>query len=491
MLAFVTSPFALLLWDVGLRGALCTREKEFLYAGQQPNQFLYQYPQPSQVSQQQLNSLLSQPLGGLQQPFLSQPQAALQQPQLSQLSLLSLSQPQAGLQTLLAQPSQLPALDQLQANLGGFPGSSAQLPQQLPQQDFLQAQIPQQASLLQPLGSTGMDSTAGLNFGQIPQAPSFSQMSQMQNTAGNFDQTPQAPSFSQMSQMQNIMASVPIKEVVDLMHSVETLQKRTQGLEKQLSQAHMHEKQLNDAAYNAAARSNSIDESARKLASLAQASVTQAQKSVTQEKSMVESMKAHLKEVEEEKSELSKEKDELRTQLSEARTTVKRIEDREALESLQAESKLADQNYKLNHLALATASPAAQAQALSQAQALAQESPESFAQLQALAQASHQGFDQLANQRSAPSSVSYEPAMQELPEILAQLQALAPESAAHQRSAPSSGVSYEPAMQEPSRSSFGAGASETIGLQPRERTLIERLTDDQAMGSLSFLDSRR
>merc|ERR1719223_2725945 len=130
-----------------------------------------------------------------------------------------------------------------------------------------------------------------------------------------------------------MMANVPMKEVADLMHSVETLQ-------KELTTSRIHEKQLNDMAYNAAQRSESIDQSARKLASLAQASVSE-----------VASMKAHVKEVEKEKRELSTEKDELQTQLSEARTTVKQIQDREAAENAQVLE--FNEAYKRHELALA------------------------------------------------------------------------------------------------------------------------------------------
>jgi len=376
-LAFLTAALAFVLLDIGPRGGLGTRAEEFPDVTQ-PYQFLAQ--QPSQVSQQQLESLLSQP------------QAAQQQ---------------AGLQALLSEPSQLPAFDQQQANLGSLLGSSAQFSPQ-PSQQFLQAQLPQQASqqFLQPQpqqqASMGMDTSAGLGFFQ----------------------TQQAPSFSQYSQAQNMMANVPMKEVADLMHSVETLQ-------KELSTSRMHEKQLNDMAYNAAQRSESIDQSARKLASLAQASVSQ-----------VTSMKAHVKEVETEKDELSKEKDELfkekdelQTQLSEARTTVKRIQDREAAENSQVlefndaykrhELALAQQQQQhqlrslrsqqlqqrpyepnrddnLDQFDIAKASPQAQAKALAQAQALAQTSPESFAQLY-----------NTARLRAAPSSSSYQPNIQE------------------------------------------------------------------------------
>lgn len=416
-MAFVIAPFALLLLvDVSTTGglALGTRAGEFPDASKQ-YQFLAQ--QPSQAG---LEALLS----SSQLPAFDQQQANLG-------SLLGtsaqFSPQQAGLQSLLSETSQLPALNQQQANLASFLGSSAQVSSQ-PSQQFLQAQLPQQAQPLQQLPAD-MDTSAGLGFFQ----------------------TQQASSFPQVSQGQNMMANVQMKEVADLMHSVETLQ-------KELSSSRMHEKQLNTMAYNAAQRSESIDQSARKLASLAQASVSE-----------VASMKAHVKEVEKEKSELSTEKDELQTQLSEARSTVKRIQDRETAENaqvlevnaaykrrelalaqlqqkrqqerqqqddqrqqqlrtlrslrsqaseqrqqelqlqqqmqqlqLQQQASEANQDYNPDQLAIAKASPDAQAKALAQAQALAQSSPESFAQLYNTARLS-----------SAPSSSSYQSNVQE------------------------------------------------------------------------------
>lgn len=487
-MAFVIAPFALLLLvDVSTTGglALGTRAGEFPDASQY--QFLAQ--QPSQAG---LEALLS----SSQLPAFDQQQANLG-------SLLGtsaqFSPQQAGLQSLLSETSQLPALNQQQANLASFLGSSAQVSSQ-PSQQFLQAQLPQQAQPLQQLPAD-MDTSAGLGFFQ----------------------TQQASSFPQVSQGQNMMANVQMKEVADLMHSVETLQ-------KELSSSRMHEKQLNTMAYNAAQRSESIDQSARKLASLAQASVSE-----------VASMKAHVKEVEKEKSELSTEKDELQTQLSEARSTVKRIQDREAAENtqvlevnaaykrrelalaqqddqrqqlqqkrqqeqqqqedqrqqqlrtlrslrsqaseqrqqelqlqqqmqqlqLQQQASEANQDYNPDQLAIAKASPDAQAKALAQAQALAQSSPESFAQLYNTARLS-----------SAPSSSSYQSNVQErLPNSL---QAGIPsENNMLERLRADSYADFTGNGRAPPSSTYGAynsrAASEAVDRQP----------------SMNFLENRR
>lgn len=179
-----------------------------------------------------------------------------------------------------------------------------------PQQQALpNAQNLQQMALLEQLRTAGSAPSLSL--------PQLNQQSAVQQQA----------TFLQMPQMQSITANVPIQQVIGLMSNVEALQKKTQGLEKQLAQAQAHEKTLTDMAASASARSLSVDESARKLASLAQASVDQAKKSVEEEKTSVASMRAKLAQVESEESKLRKEKDDLSALLDETRSSLKKAQD--------------------------------------------------------------------------------------------------------------------------------------------------------------------
>jgi len=131
-------------------------------------------------------------------------------------------------------------------------------------------------------------------------------------------------------QMQRLTASVPMAQVLQLMQSVDTLQKKTSGLEKELLMGHSREKELDDVARAASYRSNTIDENARKLAQLAQTSVTQAQKSMDEEKMVVSGMQTRI-------AAMEKEEGELRTQLSDSRTALQRVKDKEYSESSEAQ----------------------------------------------------------------------------------------------------------------------------------------------------------
>jgi len=131
-------------------------------------------------------------------------------------------------------------------------------------------------------------------------------------------------------QMQRLTASVPMAQVLQLMQSVDTLQKKTSGLEKELLMGHSREKELDDVARAASYRSNTIDENARKLAQLAQTSVTQAQKSMDEEKMVVSGMQTRI-------AAMEKEEGELRKQLSDSRTALQRVKDKEYSESTEAQ----------------------------------------------------------------------------------------------------------------------------------------------------------
>jgi len=146
---------------------------------------------------------------------------------------------------------------------------------------------------------------------------------------------PQSSAASALAQMQNAVASVPVKEVMQLMQSVETLQKKADGFQKQLLEGHSREKELNDAAYAATYRSNVIDQNARKLASLAQTSVSQAQKSMDEEKVMVQAMKTRI-------TSMEKEEQGLRAELSETRMSLKRSQDKEVVGTARSQMAVKD-----------------------------------------------------------------------------------------------------------------------------------------------------
>lgn len=198
-----------------------------------------------------------------------------------------------------------------------------------PQQQALpNAQNLQQMALLEQLRTAG--SAPSLSLPQLNQQSAVQQQVPLLASSAEGLQSSEsdlAATFLQMPQMQSITANVPIQQVIGLMSNVEALQKKTQGLEKQLAQAQAHEKTLTDMAASASARSLSVDESARKLASLAQASVDQAKKSVEEEKTSVASMRAKLAQVESEESKLRKEKDDLSALLDETRSSLKKAQD--------------------------------------------------------------------------------------------------------------------------------------------------------------------
>lgn len=192
-----------------------------------------------------------------------------------------------------------------------------QYPYQLPQQ-----QLPQATEFAQPSQSTF------LNWNPQPlvqQRQLIDQVQQPEQAMPDFERTPvQMMSVGANTQLaedaragfsQNLVrmaAKVPMHEVMEMMQSVEALQRKTVGLRTALLQSQQHEKQLNAVALAATSQSATIDQKAQKLARLAQESVNQAQKSI-----------AHEKEVE---KKMEKEKADLQQQLFQSEAKLKQIE---------------------------------------------------------------------------------------------------------------------------------------------------------------------
>lgn len=112
--------------------------------------------------------------------------------------------------------------------------------------------------------------------------------------------------------------SAPVQEVVHLMQSLESLQKKSTGLEMQLSEAR-------DMAYAAASRSTAADQNARKLAQVALASMSQAKRSIDHEQKLaIQAKKSvdHEKEMESEQRDLLKVQQELQAELSLSKAAV-------------------------------------------------------------------------------------------------------------------------------------------------------------------------
>jgi chromosome segregation ATPase len=178
----------------------------------------------------------------------------------------------------------------------------------------------------------------GLPFQQPQYMQPMQQQSLIQSQPPAADDSVSEAQPAALQQLQHGTASLSMQDVMGLVESVKDLQKKTKGLEKQLSDAHSHEKQLNDMAYAAQYRSTSVDQSARKLAQLAQTSVLQAQQSMDQEKNVVNDLKKRLIDGEKERSALQQELSQTQAtmnSLQSAMTSAQRRE-REALKAQQA-----------------------------------------------------------------------------------------------------------------------------------------------------------
>jgi len=214
-----------------------------------------------------------------------------------------------------------------------LPSQSQQLLQLLQQQELPQQQHQQeQHQLLQRFQQQRQQQEEQQLLQQLQQQrqqQQFQEEQQFQFPGMPANALPAAEEPALM-QMQRLTASVPMEQVLQLMQSVDTLQKKTSGLEKELLMGHSREKELGDVARAASYRSSAIDENARKLAQLAQTSVSQAQKSMDEEKMVVQGMQARI-------AAMEKEEQELRTQLSGSKAALQRLEDKEHSESSEAQ----------------------------------------------------------------------------------------------------------------------------------------------------------
>lgn len=173
-------------------------------------------------------------------------------------------------------------------------------------------QMSQQPFLIEPLQAPSLGQYLA-PMGLQPQQPQFAQsllqspMLQPQQPLSSEDESADDATPMAMNQLQHGTASLSMQDVIALEGSFKDLQKKKKSLQKQLSEAHAREKQLNDMTYAAQYRSSTVDQSAQKLAQLAQTSVLQAQQSMSQEKSVVQAMKKKLQETEHARSRMQQE----------------------------------------------------------------------------------------------------------------------------------------------------------------------------------------
>jgi hypothetical protein len=217
-------------------------------------------------------------------------------------------------------------------NLGAYQSSAQPLqytPEQLQMSSLYQVPTDLQQQLL-----------------QLPQAPQrFLQPSsalQLTNIGGSSGLLAGSPQQAFSQHLQSMAGSVPMEQVMNMISSVNLLQKKTAGLQSKLLESQAHEKQLSDVVNSATSQTNTMDQKARKLAHLAQESVSQAQKSIDHEKSVIKDMGAKLELASKErgdllaqKLQLQNEEDRMQQELSKSQEMLKTEEGEEASEKVQ------------------------------------------------------------------------------------------------------------------------------------------------------------